>query len=224
MVRLHLAQNEEADELLSRNPFALLIGLVLDQQVTIEWAFSAPLELSRRLGADLDAGRLAATDPDELASVFSQRPALHRYPGAMAKRVHELSRLIVDEYAGRPQAIWETASSGDELLARVRALPGFGDQKAKIFVAFLGKQMGVCPPGWAEASVPFSDPGSHRSVADIVDDASLRRVRDFKQQMKAAARAGKVDKAPRARTPAAAKNTRSAKATKAVRPPASASQ
>jgi len=221
MVGLHLAQDEEADELLSRNPFALLIGLVLDQQVTIEWAFSAPLELSRRIGPDLDAGRLTAMDPDELASVFSQRPALHRYPGAMAKRVHELSRLIVDEYGGLPEAIWETAETGDELMARVRALPGFGDQKAKIFVAFLGKQMGVRPPGWAEASAPFSDPGSHRSVANIVDESSLRQVRDFKQQAKAAA---KENKAAKTQRPAAAKSTRSAKATKAVRPPASASQ
>lgn len=202
-MELHLAQDKEADDLLSRNAFALLIGLVLDQQVTIEWAFGAPIELSRRLGADLDPGRLAAMDPDELVSVFSQRPALHRYPGAMAKRVHELSRMLVDDYGGRTEAVWDTATSGEELIARVRALPGFGDQKAKIFVAFLGKQLGVRPVGWAEVSEPYSDPGSFRSVADIVDEPSLRRVRDFKQQLKAAAKA-----------------TKSAKVTKAVKAPA----
>lgn len=218
---LHLAQDKDADELLSANAFALLIGLVLDQQVTIEWAFTAPLELSRRLGVGLDAGRLAAMDPDELASVFSERPALHRYPRAMAKRVHELSRLLVDDFGGRPEAVWETATTGDELLARVRALPGFGEQKAKIFVAFLGKQLGVHLPGWAEASAPFSDAGSFRSVADIVDESSLLQVREFKQQMKAAAKAANAAKAVDVHSPAAAKNTKTAKTTRAVRPPAS---
>jgi uncharacterized HhH-GPD family protein len=189
MVKLHLAQEQSADELLSHNALALLIGLVLDQQVPIEWAFSAPLELRRRLGGDLDAGRLAAMDPEELASVFSQRPALHRYPSAMAKRVHQLCRLVTEQYGGRPEQVWETAGSGAELLARVRALPGFGEQKAKIFVALLGKQLGVRPPGWAEASVPYSEPGSFRSVADIVDEATLHRVRSVKQESKAPSKA-----------------------------------
>lgn len=188
---LHLAQERHADLLLSDNPFALLVGMVLDQQVPLEWAFSAPLELARRLGEELDPAVVAATDPDELAETFSRRPALHRYPGAMAKRVHELSRRLVDDYGGRAEAVWEGAASGQELMQRVRGLPGFGEQKAKIFVALLGKQLGVRPPGWADVSAPFSEAGSTRSVADIVDEASLRKVRDFKQRAKAAAKAGR---------------------------------
>lgn len=185
---MHLAQNPEADELLSTDPLALLIGMVLDQQVPLEWAFGAPLELRRRLGTELDAAGLAALDPEHLVAIFSQRPALHRYPGAMAKRVHELCRVLTDQYEGRAEAVWGDAESGAVLLQRVRALPGFGEQKAKIFVALLGKQLAVRPPGWKQVSAPYSDQGSFRSAADIVDEPSLRKVRAFKQSLKAAAK------------------------------------
>lgn len=212
-VRLHLSQDADADELLSENPLALVIGMVLDQQVPLEWAFSAPLELTRRVGRDLDAATLAAMDGDELAALFSQRPALHRYPGSMSQRVQELCRLLVDDYGGRAEAVWEGATSGQELIGRIRGLPGFGDQKAKIFVALLGKQLGVRPPGWAEVSTPFSDRGSSRSVADIVDEVTLRKVRDFKQELKAAAKAGTAAAKAGNRTGATKKaTTRAAKA------------
>lgn len=188
-VTLHLAQETEADRLLSQNPLALLIGMVLDQQVPLEWAFAGPLELRRRLGSDLDATTLASMDPDALKELFSRRPALHRYPGAMAGRVQDLCRCLVEDYGGRADGVWKDAATGTDLLARVRKLPGFGDQKAKIFLALLGKQLGVRPPGWQDASAPFGDAGSHRSVADIHDEATLRKVREYKQGLKAAAKA-----------------------------------
>jgi len=184
MPKLTLAQDVEADELLSKEPLALLIGMVLDQQVPLEWAFSGPAELKRRLGGKLDAQAIASMDPEEFANVFSQKPALHRYPGSMAKRVHELCRVVADEYGGKAERLWGGVKSGSELLDRVKDLPGFGDHKAKIFVALLGKQLDVRPPGWEEVSGPFSEPGSFRSVADIVDAESLLQVRSFKQQMK----------------------------------------
>jgi uncharacterized HhH-GPD family protein len=188
-IKLALSGDPDADELLSHDPLALLIGMVLDQQVPLEWAFSAPLRLQQRLGDSLDAGRIAAMDPDDLAKAFSERPALHRFPGSNAKRVQQLCQLIVDRFDGRPAAIWETATTGDELYARVKALPGFGEQKARIFIGLLGKQLGVRPPGWEKAAGPFGQPGTYLSVADIVDSASLGRVRAYKQQKKAAARA-----------------------------------
>jgi len=180
--------DEEANELLTRNPLALLIAMLLDQQVPLERAFSAPRDLVRRLGHEPTAEELAVFNPEELAAVFSQRPALHRFPKAMAARVQELARLIVAEYDGDPAAVWLTASSGAELLKRVSALPGFGEQKAKIFVALLGKQLGMRPDGWREAAGMFGDPGSYLSVADISDADSLARVRSHKQAMKAAAK------------------------------------
>jgi uncharacterized HhH-GPD family protein len=201
-VELHLSQDAEADALLSKSTFALLIGMVLDQQVPLEWAFASPLELRRRLGKALEPRRIAQMDPEALAAAFSSRPALHRYPGSMAARVQELAKLIVERYHGRPDDIWTTAQSGDELLRRVKELPGFGEQKAKIFVALLGKQLGVRPPGWEAVSAPFSDAGSFRSVADITDVETLNRVRAFKQALKAAAKA--KAKAP-AEEPAAKK-------------------
>jgi uncharacterized HhH-GPD family protein len=182
--------DEEANELLTRNPLALLIAMLLDQQVPLERAFSAPRDLVRRLGHEPTAEELAVYSPEELAAVFSQRPALHRFPKAMAARVQELARLIVAEYDGDPAALWLTASSGAELLKRVSALPGFGEHKAKIFVALLGKQLGVRPDGWREAAGTFGDAGSYLSVADITDADSLARVRSLKQAMKAAAPAG----------------------------------
>ena len=184
MPKLTLAQDAEADEVLSKEPLALLIGMVLDQQVPLEWAFAGPAELKRRLGGKLDARAIASMDPEELVKVFSQKPALHRYPGSMARRVHELCRVVAEEYGGRAQRIWSDPQSGSELLARVKSLPGFGDHKAKIFVALLGKQLDVRPPGWDQVSGPFSEPGSLRSVADIVDGESLLQVRAFKQRMK----------------------------------------
>ena len=185
MVELHLSQDAEADRLLSDDPLALLIGMVLDQQVPLEWAFAAPAELRRRLGGTLDVRSIARMDPGELAGSFSAKPALHRYPGSMAARVQELCRVVVDQYGGEPTQVWSGATSGPDLLARIKALPGFGEQKAKIFVALLGKQLKVRPGGWKAVSAPFSDAGSFRSVADIVDDATLAHVRAFKQQMKA---------------------------------------
>jgi uncharacterized HhH-GPD family protein len=184
-VDLHLSGDPESDAMLSRDPLALLVGMVLDQQVTLEKAFSSPAELARRLGGHLDPAAIAAMEPEELAEVFRARPALHRYPGSMAKRVQETCRVVVEEYGGKADRIWKGVGSGTELLARVRALPGFGEQKAKIFVALLGKQLGVQPEGWQEVSTPFSEPGSYLSVADIQDGESLAMVRAGKKAMKA---------------------------------------
>ena len=178
----------EANELLTRSALALLIAMLLDQQVPLERAFSAPRDLVKRLGHEPTADELASYNPDELAAVFSERPALHRFPKAMAARVQELSRIIASEYGGDPVAIWSTAASGAELLKRVSSLPGFGEQKAKIFVALLGKQLGVRPAGWREAAGTFGAEGSYMSVADISDDESLARVRSYKQTLKAAAK------------------------------------
>jgi uncharacterized HhH-GPD family protein len=200
-LHLHIAQDDDADALISGDPLALLIGMVLDQQVPLEWAFSAPLRLRDRLGGRLDVAEIAAMDPEALASVFAERPALHRFPGSNAKRVHDLCRLIVDRYDGQPASIWTTAATGDELLDRVRGLPGFGEQKARIFVGLLGKQLGVRPPGWEQAAGRFGEPGTHLSVADITDSESLARVRAYKQQLKAESKAAKP--AAKAAKPAA---------------------
>src|ERR1700677_1538204 len=152
-----------ANDLLTRSPLALLVGMLLDQQVPLERAFSAPLDLVRRLGHEPTATELADFDPDRFIAIYSERPALHRFPKAMAARTQELARLIVDEYDGDPAAVWTTAASGAELLKRVEALPGFGKQKAKIFVALLGKQFGTQPAGWREVSAPFGAAGSART-------------------------------------------------------------
>jgi uncharacterized HhH-GPD family protein len=188
-VPISLPVDDEANELLSRNALALLIAMLLDQQVPLERAFSAPRDLARRLGHEPTADELADFDPEALAAVFSERPALHRFPKAMAARTQELARLIAAEYDGDAAALWATAPSGDELLKRVSALPGFGEAKAKIFVALLGKQLGVRPPGWQAAAGSFGEDGSYVSVADITDDESLGKVRSYKQAMKAAAKA-----------------------------------
>jgi uncharacterized HhH-GPD family protein len=186
---LHLSQDPESDELLSSDPLALLIGMVLDQQVPLERAFSAPRDLRERLGGKLDAEEIANMDPDALSAVFAARPALHRFPAANAKRVQALCRIIVDEYGGDAARVWKDASEGADLFQRVKALPGFGEQKARIFVGLLGKQLGVQPQGWREAAGQFGRPGTYLSVADIVDKESLVRVRAYKQQIKAAAKA-----------------------------------
>jgi uncharacterized HhH-GPD family protein len=186
---ISLPIDADANELLSASPLALLIGMLLDQQVTIEKAFTSPRDLVRRLGHEPTAQELAAFDPGVLAAIFSERPALHRYPRAMAVRVQQLCQQIVDRYGGDPAGIWAGARTGAELLARLRDLPGFGADKAQIFLALLGKQYGVRPRGWREAAGHFGEKGGHYSVADIVDDASLAAVRAYKQTKKAAAKA-----------------------------------
>ena len=187
---LTLSLDPEADALLSEDPLALLIGMVLDQQVPLEKAFRGPYDLTRRLGgAPLDAATIANMDSDRLIPAFVTPPALHRYPAAMAGRVQELCRVVVAGYGGEAERIWRDAKDGEDLLARVKALPGFGEQKAQIFVALLGKQLGVDVPGWREAAGPYGEEGSRRSVADITGPESLSEVRAYKQQMKAAAKA-----------------------------------
>ena len=178
-----------ANELLSTDPLALLIGMLLDQQVPLERAFSAPYDLYRRLGHQPTADELAGYDPEALAAVFAERPALHRYPKSMAARVQALAQLLVARYDGDAGRVWGDASDGADLLRRVAELPGFGAQKAQIFVALLGKRLGVQPAGWREAAAPFGAEGSYLSVADICDEESLGRVRAYKQELKAAAKA-----------------------------------
>ena len=180
-----------ADELLNTDPFALLVGMLLDQQVPMEWAFVAPYRLKERLGGELDPGKIAAMDPVEFEAIFRQKPGLHRFPGAMGKRVYALSQHIVDHYDGDTIRIWEEAGSGEELYRRLRALPGYGDEKAKIFLAVLAKRVGVAPPGWEEYASPFADE-TPRSVADIDSAEALARVREFKKAKKAEGK-GKQD-------------------------------
>jgi uncharacterized HhH-GPD family protein len=178
----------EANELLSRNPLALLTAMLLDQQVPLEKAFSSPYELVRRLGHEPTAAEIAEFDPDALAEVFAQRPALHRFPRAMAGRVQELAATLVADYDGDAARVWTNAATGAELVARLAKLPGFGEYKAQITTALLGKQLGVRPAGWREAAGRFGEDGSYYSVADIVDGASLAAVRAHKKELKAAAR------------------------------------
>jgi uncharacterized HhH-GPD family protein len=187
---LHLSLEPEADALLSKDPFALLVGMLLDQQVPMEWAFAGPAKLAERLGTPghLDPAQIAAYDPELFAAIMAKPPAVHRFPGSMATRVQALARAIVDNYGGDASAIWRDARSGHELLERLKALPGFGEQKARIFVALLGKQLGAGPQGWREAAGPYGEEGSRRSVADVTDAASLAEVRAYKQQMKRAAK------------------------------------
>ena len=186
---LSLPIDADANELLSRSPLALLIAMLLDQQVPLEKAFTGPRDLVRRLGHEPTAQELADFDPGALAVVFSERPALHRYPKAMAARTQALARLLVERYGGDAAQVWTGAATGQELLTRIGELPGFGPGKAQIFAALLGKQFGVRPDGWREAAGHFGREGSRHSVADIVDDDSLAEVRAHKQQMKAAAKA-----------------------------------
>ncbi len=188
---LQIAQEPSADALLTRDPLALLIGMVLDQQFPMERAFASPYVLSQRLGAEvLEARLLAQMDPDELIRIFTGPPALHRFPGSMAARVQAVCQLLVASYDADPTALWSGATTGAELLHRLEALPGFGKQKARIFLALLGKQCGVRPPGWREAAGPYGDAGAHRSVADVTGPESLAAVREFKRAAKAAARGG----------------------------------
>lgn len=192
MPTLYLSTEPAADALLAQDPLALLVGMLLDQQVPMEWAFVAPYRLAQRLGTDrLDAATIAAYDPQQLAELFATPPALHRFPGAMAERTQRLCQVIAEEYGGDAAALWRSATSGTELIKRLTALPGFGKQKAQIFAALLGKQLGVQPSGWREAAGPYGEPGVHRSVADVVDEESLGRVRAYKKEQKAAAKAAK---------------------------------
>lgn len=185
---LHITGDTAADELLTNNPLALLIGMLLDQQVAMETAFAGPLKIQQRIGS-VDAATIADYDPEALAAAFRLTPSVHRYPGSMAGRVQALARTLVDEWDGEVEALWTRDDpDGPEVLRRLRALPGFGEQKAKIFLALLGKQRGFAGAGWREASAPYGEEGSFRSVADIVSPESLARVREHKKATKAAAR------------------------------------
>jgi len=196
-VGLCLAQQPDADALLDRDPLALLIGMLLDQQFPMERAFAGPALLARRLGVDvLDARELARHDAAALVEIFRGPPALHRYPAAMAQRTQALAEAVVQRHDGDAAGVWREVADGRELFARLTALPGFGTQKAQIFTALLGKQRGVTPEGWRAAAGGYGEPGVHRSVADVVDAESLARVRDYKQGQKAAGKAAPKAGAP----------------------------
>ncbi|HEX2383629.1 MAG TPA: HhH-GPD-type base excision DNA repair protein [Acidimicrobiales bacterium] len=184
--KLPITGNPDADRLLEENPLALLIGMLLDQQVPMEWAFSGPYTLQQRLGG-LDAARIAAMDPDEFLAVCKGPPAVHRFPGSMGKRVQALAQAIVDDYDGNAEAIWRDVETGDELHHRLIGLPGYGEEKTRIFIALLAKRFDVRPKGWEEAAGPFGD-DTPRSVADIDSPETLARVRQWKQARKAAGR------------------------------------
>ncbi|MER7690664.1 HhH-GPD-type base excision DNA repair protein [Streptomyces sp. NPDC097610] len=189
-VSLHIAQDPEADALLSRSPLAALTGMLLDQQVPMEWAFKGPRTIASRMGADeLDAHEIAAYDPEKFTALLTAKPAVHRYPGSMAKRIQQLCQYLVEHYDGDAAKVWDGVKSGEELLLRLKELPGFGAQKAQIFLALLGKQFGVRPKGWREAAGAYGEPDSFRSVADITGPESLSKVRAHKQEMKAQAKA-----------------------------------
>jgi uncharacterized HhH-GPD family protein len=179
--RLHFTGNDEADELIARDPLALLIGFVLDQQVPLQKAFSSPLELKRRLGR-LDAAEIAGMEPGELENVFRERPALHRFPGNMARRVQELCVVIVSEYDGRAERIWTEAKDGDELRSRLAALPGFGDMKITGLGSVLAKRFGV------EAAQPLVP--HHPTIGDIDSDETRERYQEAKRAYKRAIKTG----------------------------------
>jgi uncharacterized HhH-GPD family protein len=184
---IHITGDDAADTVLEESPFALLVGMMLDQQYPMEHAFRGPHEVLTRFG-NLEPAAIAAADPEEFATLCSTPPAIHRYGRSMAARLQTLAGIVESEYAGDASRIWTGASTGDELLARVVALPGFGTQKAQIFVALLAKQLGVRPPGWERAVGAYAEDG-YRSVADVTDAASLQKVRDFKKAKKAEAKA-----------------------------------
>ena len=189
-VKLPITGDEPADRLLEDSPLALVIGMLLDQQVPMEWAFVAPYRLQERLGS-LDAEKIAAMAAEDVEAAFREKPALHRYPAAMARRVHELCQHVVDRYGGEVERMWQEAQSGQELWERIRALPGFGEEKARIFLALLAKRFGIAPDGWEEAAGPFAD-STPRSVADVSSAEALQEVRQFKKAQKAAKK-GKAD-------------------------------
>jgi uncharacterized HhH-GPD family protein len=181
---LPVTGDPEADKLLADDPLALLIGMLLDQQVPMEWAFAGPLKLRERMGGRLDAAEIASTEPAKLEAIFKGPPALHRFPGSMSKRTQALCQYLVDTYGGDAAKLWADVPDGRELVRRVRALPGFGADKSKIFSALLAKRFGVRPPGWEQATAPFSD-DHPRSVADIDSAEALQQVRAWKKSMKA---------------------------------------
>ncbi len=186
---LHITGDDAADQVLTDDPFALLAGMLLDQQYPMEHAFRGPAKLVERLGT-LDPATIAALDPEEFAAVCSTTPAVHRFPGSMATRLQELARIVTESYDGRAERIWTEAASGRDLVGRVQALPGFGAQKAKIFTALLAKQLDVRPEGWEAAVGDYALDG-HRSVADVTGPTSLQQVRDFKKQQKAKTKAAR---------------------------------
>ncbi len=187
MAALTIAQDPAADTVLSEDPFALLVGMLLDQQFPMERAFAGPARILERFGT-LDPAVVAAADPEAFADLCATPPAVHRYGRSMAGRIQALAVVVRDEYDGDAASLWSTATTGRELVARLKALPGFGDQKARIFAALLGKQLGIRPDGWEQACGDYALPG-FRSVADVTDEESLQKVRDHKKQLKAAARA-----------------------------------
>ena len=188
---LTLPIDAEANALLQRNPLALLIGMTLDQQIPFEKAFSSPYELVRRLGHEPTAQELADFDPEALNVIFATPPALHRFPKANSKRVQEVCQLLVDQYDGDAARLWGEAKTGQELFKRISEVPGFGKQKTQILIALLGKRYDVRPRGWREAAGDYGPDRTYKSVADIVDEPSLLKVRAYKKEMKAAAKAAK---------------------------------
>jgi uncharacterized HhH-GPD family protein len=192
VAKLQLVQDPAADALLDSNAFALLVGMLLDQQIPMEVAFGGPKKIADRMGG-VDAREIADYDPDKFAALCAERPAVHRFPGSMAKRIQTLAQIVVDRYDGDAAAIWTADNpDGAEVLRRLKGLPGFGEQKAKIFLALLGKQYGVTPKGWREAAGDYGKAGSFMSVADVKDAGSLEKVRSYKKQAKAAAKAAKA--------------------------------
>jgi uncharacterized HhH-GPD family protein len=185
---MYLASTDQANELLETDPLALLIGMLLDQQIPMEKAFSSPYVLKQRLGRDLDAREIAEFDPEAFEAIVAKPPALHRFPRANAKRIQELCQILVSRYDGQAENVWAGVDDGAALVRRVGELPGFGKQKSQIFVALLAKQFGIQPDGWREATGVYGEEGSLRSVADITDEGSLAKVREYKQAMKAAAK------------------------------------
>lgn len=190
MADLWLTGDPEADRLLDTDPFALLIGMLLDQQFPMESAFAGPHKIAQRMGG-FDPFRIAEADPEEFSAMCATPPAVHRYPGSMAGRIQAVAAVVRDEYDGDVTRIWTEAADAKDLVKRLKALPGFGDQKARIFAALLGKQLGVQPAGWREAIGPYAEEGSRRSVADVTDETSLQEVRDFKKAAKAEAKTTK---------------------------------
>jgi uncharacterized HhH-GPD family protein len=186
---LWLTGDSEADALLTEDDNALLIGMVLDQQVPMEKAFSGPLTIARRMGGALEVAKIAAMSEEEFVALCSEPPAIHRFPAAMAKRVRQLCQVLTDDYDGQAGNVWKNAQSGEELKAKLAQLPGFGADKAAIFTAVLGKLRGVTPDGWRTAAGYYGEPDTFRSVADIVDDDSLQKVRETKRSVKAAKKA-----------------------------------
>ncbi|MBF6222707.1 Fe-S cluster assembly protein HesB [Nocardia abscessus] len=186
---LCLAQDAEADKLLTEDHFATLLGMLLDQQYPMEHAFRGPKKIADRMGG-FDIQRIAEADPQEFEELAATPPAIHRYGRSMARRAQELARHVIEHYDGKAENIWTAGDpDGKEVLRRLKELPGYGEQKAKIFLALLGKQRGVRPEGWRAAAGAYGDEGSRRSVADVTDAESLAQVREFKKQAKAAAKA-----------------------------------